>query len=83
VNAGDAAIPLAVCQGMEQAIRATENVDNETLMEWLRARTADEPVKTVLGDFYWDEWGLPIDRPFLLVQWQNGEPILYPKPDWR
>ena len=52
-------------------------------MEWLRARTADEPVKTVLGDFYWDEWGLPIDRPFLLVQWQNGEPILYPKPDWR
>jgi branched-chain amino acid transport system substrate-binding protein len=50
----------------------------------------------VLGDFSWDERGLPHDRPFLLVQWQNRKikyvypaagmegvsPIIYPKPKW-
>lgn len=93
----DSAIPFALCQGVEQAIRATESVDNAKLIEWLAARTADEPVKTVLGNFHWDERGLPPDRPFLLVQWQDEElkfiyptegmgdllePILYPRPEW-
>lgn len=93
----DSAIPFALCQGIEQAVRATGTTDNAKLMEWLRARTKDDPVKTVLGDFYWDERGLPIDRDFLLVQWQGEElkfvyptegmgdlltPFLYPKPDW-
>lgn len=93
----DSAIPFALCQGIEQAIRATESVDNAKLIEWLHARDHENPVKTVLGDFHWDERGLPPDRPFLLVQWQDGDlefvyptdgvgdllsPIVYPKPDW-
>jgi branched-chain amino acid transport system substrate-binding protein len=63
---------------------------------WLKARTKDDPVRTVLGPFSWDKVGLPIDRPFLMAQWQGGElkfiyptdefegvsPLLYPKPQW-
>jgi len=93
----DSAIPFALCQGVEQAVLATGTTDNAKLIEWLHARTADDPVKTVLGDFYWDERGLPINRFPLMVQWQDQEldfvyptegmgdlikPILYPKPDW-
>jgi branched-chain amino acid transport system substrate-binding protein len=92
----DGAIPFAVCQGMEQAIRAVGEPDNAKIKEWLRARTEAEPVKTILGEFHWDERGLPIDKNFLLVQWQNGElhliyptdefegvaDLLHPKPGW-
>lgn len=67
----DEAIPFAVCQGMEQAIRATESTDNTVLREWLASRTEDDPVRTVLGDFYWDERGLPVNKPFIMVQWQD------------
>ena len=67
----DEAIPFAVCQGMEQAIRATGTTDNAELRDWLASRTAEEPVRTVLGDFYWDERGLPVDKPFIMVQWQD------------
>ena len=75
----DSAIPFAVCQGVEQAIRATETTDNVKLSEWLHARTKEDPVKTVLGPFSWDERGLPIDRPFLEAQWQGGElKFVYP-----
>ena len=55
----DEAIPFATCQGMDQAIRATGSTDNDVLRDWLAARTAEEPVKTILGDFHWDERGLP------------------------
>jgi branched-chain amino acid transport system substrate-binding protein len=94
----DSAIPFAVCQGVEQAIRATGTTDNAALDEWLSARTKEDPVKTVLGDFYWDERGLPIERDFLLVQWQDQKlefvypiesfedavkPLLYPRPDFK
>jgi branched-chain amino acid transport system substrate-binding protein len=92
----DEAIPFATCEGMEQAIRATGSTDNAGLRDWLASRTKDEPVKTVLGDFYWDERGLPKDKPFLITQWQNGKlgfvypvgqfpgtvPLLWPKPAW-
>jgi branched-chain amino acid transport system substrate-binding protein len=81
---------------MEQAIRATESTDNNALRDWLAARTKEEPVKTVLGDFHWDEKGLPPDKPFLITQWQDGElkfvypigqfpgtsDLLWPKPNW-
>lgn len=94
----DSAIPFAVCQGVEQAVRGAGTTDNAALDAWLSARTAEDPVKTVLGSFHWDERGLPPDRPFLLVQWQNEElkfvypiegfedvvtPILYPRPDFQ
>jgi branched-chain amino acid transport system substrate-binding protein len=92
----DEAIPFATCQGMDQAIRATGSTDNTVLRDWLAARTKEDPVKTVLGDFYWDERGLPKDKPFLITQWQNGKlafvypigqfpgtsPLLWPKPAW-
>jgi len=92
----DEAIPFATCQGMEQAIRATGSTDNDVLRDWLAARTADEPVRTILGDFHWDERGLPLGKPFLITQWQDGNlkfvypigqfpgtsPLLWPKPAW-
>ncbi len=92
----DEAIPFALCQGIEQAIRATGSTDNTVLHQWLAARTAKDPVKTILGDFYWDARGLPINKSFIMTQWQNGKlefvyptnafpgvkPLQYPKPAW-
>jgi branched-chain amino acid transport system substrate-binding protein len=92
----DEAIPFALCQGMEQAVRATGTTDNTVLQEWLASRTADDPVRTILGDFYWDDRGLPVDKPFIMVQWQEGElefvypqgafpgvvDLVWPKPAW-
>jgi branched-chain amino acid transport system substrate-binding protein len=95
IDAGeDAAIPFALCQGIEQAIRATGSTDNKVVHDWLAARTAEDPVKTVLGDFYWDERGLPINKSFIMTQWQDGnlefvyptdafpgvKPLIYPMP---
>jgi branched-chain amino acid transport system substrate-binding protein len=75
----DNAIPFATCQGMAQAITAVSSTDNTAIRDWLAARTAEEPVKTILGDFHWDEKGLPLDKPFLITQWQNGElKFVYP-----
>lgn len=92
----DEAIPFALCQGIEQAVRATGSTDNTVLRDWLAARTAEDPVKTILGDFYWDERGLPINKSFIMTQWQDGKlefvyptdafpgvkPLVYPKPAW-
>ncbi len=92
----DEAIPFAVCQGMEQAIRATDSTDNAVIRDWLAARTAEEPVRTIIGDFYWDERGLAIDKPFIMVQWQEGNlefvypteafpgvvELVWPRPEW-
>jgi branched-chain amino acid transport system substrate-binding protein len=92
----DEAIPFAVCQGVEQAIAATGTTDNAALSEWMHSRTADEPVRTILGDFVWDERGLPVDKTFLVNQWQGGNlefvfpvgefpgtvDLIYPKPEW-
>lgn len=90
----DEAIPFAVCQGMEQAILATGGTDQAALREFFATRTAEDPVKTVLGEFRWDEKGLPIERSHILVQWQDGELVvvypavegssdmIYPKPEW-
>lgn len=75
----DAAIPFAVCQGIEQAIRGAGSTDNDAMGAWLAARTKDDPVRTILGRFHWDEVGLPIDKPFLVAQWNGGElQFVYP-----
>ena len=75
----DAAIPFAVCQGIEQAIRGAGSADNAAMGEWLAARTADDPVRTILGAFNWDEVGLPVDKPFMVAQWNGGElQFVYP-----
>jgi branched-chain amino acid transport system substrate-binding protein len=92
----DSAIPFAVCQGIEQAIIGAGTTDNAALREWLHARTPEDPVRTVLGNFAWDERGLPIGRTYLMAQWQGGElkfiyptdefegvsSMIYPKPAW-
>jgi branched-chain amino acid transport system substrate-binding protein len=92
----DEAIPFAVCQGMEQAIIGAGSTDNAAMAQWFRDRTEDDPVRTVLGDFYWDERGLPIGRDLLLNQWQDGTlefvfpveegletvDLVFPKPEW-
>jgi len=67
----DEAIPFALCQGMEQAVIGTGGTDNAEMAVWLHDRTASDPVKTVLGDFYWDQRGLPIDRSLIMTQWQD------------
>jgi branched-chain amino acid transport system substrate-binding protein len=75
----DNAIPFATCQGMAQAIATVGSTDNTALRDWLAGRTAEEPVKTILGDFHWDEKGLPLDKPFLITQWQDGQlKFVYP-----
>lgn len=92
----DVAIPFSLCMGITQAVHAIGSTDNNELRDWLAARTEEEPVKTILGDFYWDDRGLPIGRTFLILQWQDealefiypvGEfpgtvDILHPKPEW-
>lgn len=91
----DEAIPFAVCQGMEQAVIGTGGTDNAAMSEWLHSREGD-PVRTIMGDFVWDERGLPGGRAFLVNQWQDGElklvypvgefegtvDLVYPKPDF-
>lgn len=92
----DEAIPFSLCMGMEQAVRGVGSTDNDAIRDWLASRTADSPVKTILGEYHWDERGLPIGRPFLMTQWQDGElkfvypvgqfpgtsDLLWPKPEW-
>lgn len=75
----DSAIPFAVCQGIEQAIIGAGSTDNAAMGEWLSARTADDPVRTILGRFNWDDVGLPLGKPFLMAQWNGGElQFVYP-----
>ncbi len=92
----DEAIPFAVCQGVAQAIEGVGGTDNAQLSEWMHSRTAEEPVSTIMGDYVWDERGLPEERAFLVNQWQDGElkfvypvgefegtvDLIYPKPEW-
>jgi branched-chain amino acid transport system substrate-binding protein len=92
----DVAIPFALCQGMAQAIEGAGTTDNTAIIAWLNARTEADPVRTILGPFHWNEKGLPIGKPFLMTQWQNGElnfvypldefagvsDFIYPKPEW-
>ena len=75
----DAAIPFAVCQGIEQAIIGAGSTDNDAMSSWLKARTAEDAVRTVLGRFSWDSRGLPTGKPFLMAQWNGGElQFVYP-----
>jgi len=92
----DEAIPFSLCQGVEQAILGVGSTDNVAMSEWMHARTPDDPVKTILGEWVWDERGLPVDRSMIMVQWQDGElkfvypvgefpgtvDLVYPKPEF-
>jgi branched-chain amino acid transport system substrate-binding protein len=69
----DQAQAFAVCQAMEQGIRAIGSTDNVELREWMASRTAQDPIRTIQGDYHFDEKGLTADRDLLLLQWQNEE----------
>lgn len=80
----DSAIPFAVCQGIEQAMIGAGSTDNAKMGEWLHARTKEDPVKTILGRFNWDETGLPKDKPFLMTQWKDGKlQFVYPTDEFK
>ena len=82
--------------GIEWAVEAGDITDAASLRDWLAARTQADPVRTVVGDFHWDKRGLPVGRPFLVLQWQNNKlefvwpkgefagikDLLWPKPKW-
>lgn len=75
----DEAIPFSLCQGVEQAILGVGSTDNVAMSAWMHARTPADPVKTILGEWVWDERGLPVDRSMIMVQWQDGElKFVYP-----
>lgn len=75
----DSAIPFAVCQGIEQSIIGAGSTDNAAMGEWLSTRTDAAPVQTILGRFHWNEQGLPIDKPYIMTQWNGGElQFVYP-----
>jgi branched-chain amino acid transport system substrate-binding protein len=90
------AFPFAVCLGLELAVRAVGSTDNAAIREWLADRTPEDPVRTIMGDFSWDERGLPVERDYIMTQWQGDElefifpieevegvtEIVYPKPEW-
>lgn len=90
----DEAIPFAVCQGMAAVIEATGGTDNIAMADYMH--DPDEPVATIMGEYSWDERGLPGGRSFLVNQWQDGnlefvfpvgefpgtQDLIYPKPDW-
>jgi branched-chain amino acid transport system substrate-binding protein len=92
----DVAIPFSLCMGMTQAVEAVGSTDNTAIRDWLASRTEEEPVQTILGDYYWNDIGLPIGRSFLILQWQDEElnlvypvgefegtnDIIFPNPGW-
>ena len=69
----DNAQAFAVCQAMAYAVEETETLDNVEIKEWLDERTAEDPIPTIQGDYYFDEDGLTAERDVLLLQWQDGE----------
>jgi len=69
----DNAQSFAVCQAMAYAAEEAGTVDNAEIKTWLDERTADDPIPTIQGDYYFDEDGLTAERDVLLLQWQDGE----------
>jgi branched-chain amino acid transport system substrate-binding protein len=81
-------------QNAGAAVAAVGSTDNDRSATGWHA--ADDPVKTILGSFNWDEKGLPKDKAFLITQWQGGElkfvypvgqfpgttDLVWPKPNW-
>ena len=69
----DNAQSFAVCQAMAYAAEEAGTTDNTEIKTWLDERTAEDPIPTIQGDYYFDEDGLTADRDVLLQQWQDGE----------
>jgi branched-chain amino acid transport system substrate-binding protein len=69
----DNAQSFAVCQAMAYAAEEAGTVDNTEIKSWLDERTAEEPLPTIQGDYYFDDDGLTAERDVLVLQWQKGE----------
>ncbi|HEX2129861.1 MAG TPA: amino acid ABC transporter substrate-binding protein [Solirubrobacterales bacterium] len=69
----DNAQSFAVCQAMAYAAEEAGTTDNAEIKTWLDERTAEDPIPTIQGDYYFDEDGLTAERDVLLLQWQDGE----------
>jgi branched-chain amino acid transport system substrate-binding protein len=69
----DNAQSFAVCQAMAYAAEEAGTVDNTEIKTWLDERTAEDPIPTIQGDYFFDEDGLTAERDVLLLQWQDGE----------
>lgn len=75
----DHAQAFTICQSAEQAMLATGGTDQTKIRDWLADRTAADPLKTVQGDYHFDDKGLTADRDVLLLQWQDGKLVpIYP-----
>lgn len=68
----DAAQAFASCETLTNGIVATNSLDNTKIRDWIAARTAADPSKTIMGSYHFDEKGLTADRDVLLQQWQDG-----------
>lgn len=68
----DHAQAFSVCQTMAQAVEAVGSTDNAAIRDWLDSRTAQDPVRTIQGPYFWDDIGLTAERDVLLLQWQDG-----------
>ncbi|MCD6013941.1 MAG: branched-chain amino acid transporter substrate-binding protein [Solirubrobacterales bacterium] len=69
----DNAQSFAVCQAMAYAAEEAGTIDNTEIKTWLDERTAEDPIPTIQGDYFFDEDGLTAERDVLLRQWQDGE----------
>lgn len=93
----DMAQAFTVCQAAAQAVDEADTLDNAKLRDWLADRTAADPIKTIQGDYHFDDKGLTADRDVLLLQWQDGElkqiyptgeeypdvaKVVWPTPNW-
>ena len=88
----EAAEAYAAGEVMAKAVKATNTVDNATLIKWLHGNK----VQSIEGNFGWDSDGRPVGGQFTLIQWQNrhlnivyppnlatnGARPTYPKPEW-
>lgn len=75
----DAAQAFAACESVANGVVATNSLDNTKIRDWLASRTADDPDKTIMGPYHFDDKGLTADRDVLLEQWQDGKlEIIYP-----
>lgn len=69
----DAAQAFAVCESLANGVYATKSLDNTKIRDWLASRTADDPDKTIQGDYHFTDTGLTADRDVILLQWQDGQ----------
>lgn len=69
----DNAQSFATCEAMAYAAEEAGTLDNTEVKQWLDERTAEDPIPTIQGDYYFDENRLTADRDVLLQQWQGGE----------